>query len=286
MSIHPEGVLSRKRVASLGAWLVLSGMLLLPGRGAAQLITLTDGGSTATVDLSSSAGMNSWTVNGQNQLNQQWFWYRTDNGVAQPINTIGGLQYQTTGGNTLDAIYQNNQLSVDIIYTLTGGGVGSGNADITEQIMVINQSSSALNLNFYQYSNFNLLGVANDNVQIIGGPGNYNFVRQWNGSTAIQEAVTAPSALNAEAELNGQTLNELNTTPGLTLNDNLTAGPGNVTWALQWSSTLDADGGEFDLTKDKSLSIQVVPEPSAAVLAVLGGLCLTGWTVRRRHSAS
>ena len=92
MSIQQKGVLSRKCVASLGAWLVLSGMLLLPGQGIAQLVTLTDGGSTATVDLGSSAGMNSWTVNGQNQLNQQWFWYRANGGTAQPINTIGMVQ--------------------------------------------------------------------------------------------------------------------------------------------------------------------------------------------------
>src|SRR5689334_15981566 len=43
MSIYQEGVLSRKPVATLGAGLVLSGLLLLPGRGAAQLVTLNNG---------------------------------------------------------------------------------------------------------------------------------------------------------------------------------------------------------------------------------------------------
>ena len=283
MSIHPEGVPSRKRVASLGAGLVLSGMLLLPGQGIAQIVTLTDAGSTATVDLGSSAGMNSWTVNGQNQLNQQWFWYRTDGGIAQPINTIGGLLYTVTGNNTLDAFYQNNQLSVEVTYTLNGGGINSGNADMTEQITAINQSSTDLNLNFYQYSNFNLLGEGNDNVQIFGSSGAYNSIRQWNGSTAIQEAVAFPDALNAEAALNGQTLAELSGTPGLTLNENLSAGPGNVTWALQWSSTLAANGGEFDLTKDKSLSISFVPEPSTVAIIALGAGAL-GLARRRKLS--
>jgi hypothetical protein len=283
MSIHQENVLSRKRVASLGAWLVLSGMLLLPGQSIAQIVTLTDAGSTATIDLGSSAGMNSWTVNGQNQLNQQWFWYRTDGGIAQPINTIGGLQYQITGNNTLDAFYHNNQLNFEIIYTLIGGGINSGNANMTEQIMAINQSGSALDLNFYQYSNFNLLGVANDNVQIFGSPGDYNFVRQWNGSTAIQEAINSPSASAAAAALYNQTLNELNTTPGLNLNGPLAAGSGNVTWALQWSQTLAANGGEFDLTKDKSLSILVVPEPSTVTIIALGVGAL-GLALRRKLS--
>ena len=284
MNIHQERVSCRKCVASLGAWLVMSGLLLLPGQGIAQLVTLTDAGSMATIDLGSSAGMNSWTVNGQNQLNQQWFWYRTGGGIAQPINTIGLVTSQVTGGNVLDAIYANGQLSVEVTYTLKGGGINSGSADMTEQIMVINQSSSSLNLNFYQYSNFNLLGEGNDNVEIFNGSGGYNSIRQWNGSTAIQEAVAHPSAMYAEAALIGQTLGEFSSTPGLTLNNNLTAGPGNVTWALQWTADLAANGGEFDLTKDKSLSISVVPEPATTVLAVLGGLCLMRLTAKRRHS--
>jgi hypothetical protein len=127
------------------------------------------------------------------------------------------------------------------------------------------------------------MGESSDNVEIFGSPGAFNAIRQWNGSTAIQEAVASPDAINAEAAPIGQTLGEFSSTPGLTLNNNLTAGPGNVTWALQWSQTLDV-GGEFDLTKDKSLSISVVPEPGAASLAVLGGLCLAGWMAKRRRS--
>src|SRR5512143_3786577 len=60
----------------------------------AQVVTLTDRGSVAVVDLGSSAGMNQWTVTGlpsgmENQLHQQWFWYRINGGLAAPINAIG-----------------------------------------------------------------------------------------------------------------------------------------------------------------------------------------------------
>lgn len=147
--------------------------------------------------------------------------------------------------------------------------------------MAVNLSGSALNFNFYQYSAFNLLGAGNDTVQVFGGPGAYDGVRQANGSTAIQEAVIAPNALYAEAANIGQTLNELDTVAGLTLNDNTTAGPGIETWALQWDQELAADGGEFDLTKNKSLSIQVVPEPSTIALFALG-LSLAGLAMRRK----
>ena len=283
MSIHSEGVLSGKRVASLGAWLVLSGMLLLPGHGIAQLVTLTDAGSAATVDLGSSAGMNNWNVLGQNQLMQQWFWYRTDNGIAQPINTIGGLQYQVTGNNTLDAYYQNDQLSIEIVYKLTGGGVGSGNADVAENISIVNNTGSGLNFNFYQYSDFNLLGSgANDTVQIFGNPGSFNYAQQTSGGTGIGEVIVAPSANHGEAAYAGQTLAKLNGTANLTLNDNTDAGPGDVTWALQWGDTIGA-GQEYDISKDKSLRIEVIPEPSTLALIALGAGAL-GLARRRKLS--
>ena len=289
MSIHNEANSTHKRavVVFLGAWLAVSGVLFLPGRAFAQLETMNDGGSTATINLGSSAGMNSWTVNGQNQLNQQWFWYQTDGGIAQPINTIGTPTVTLTGLNEVTAVYQNSQISISIDYYLQGGGVGSGNADITESIMAVNQSHGSLNLNFYQYSNFRLLGgVGGDTVQIFGSPGAYNFVRQANGATAIQEAVTSPNAMYAEAATVNQTLNELGTVSGLTLNGNTTAGPGDVTWALQWNQELAANGDsgdEFDLTKDKSLSIQTVPEPSTMALIALGAGAL-GLALRRKKA--
>lgn len=288
MNIHQEEVLSRKRVASLGAWLVLFGMLLLPGNGIAQIITMNDGGSSATIDLGSSAGMDNWSVLGQNQLNQQWFWYQTGGGVAQPINTIGGLTYQTYSGNTgideVVATYQNSQLSIEIDYLLSGGGVGSGNADITETITARNLSgSNPLNLNLYEYSNFNLLQSGNNNITIFGAPvTGYNYVQQTSGSTAITEAITSPNANYAEAANYNQTLNELNTQSGLVLNDNATAGPGDVTWAFQWDQTIAA-GGQLDIFKDKSLSIATVPEPSTVAIIALGAGAL-GLVLRRKLS--
>ena len=191
-------------------------MLLFTCNGIAQIVTMNDGGSTATIDLGSSAGMNSWSVLGQNQLNQQWFWYRTDGGVANPINSIGGLTYTTSSGpdgiNVVDATYQNAQLSIEIQYILSGGGVGSGNADLTETIMAMNlNSSGSLDLNFYEYSNFNLLQSGNNSVTVFGAPGAYSYVTQTSGSTALTEAIISPSANYAETATFNQTLNELNT---------------------------------------------------------------------------
>ena len=285
MTIHQEGVISLKRITSLGAWLAMSVMLPLSGYATDSVVTMNDGGSTATIDLSSSAGMNNWSVLGQNQLNQQWFWYRTDNGVAAPIDSIGGLTYTTSTGsdgiNVVDATYQNAQLSIEIQYILSGGGVGSGNADLTETIMAVNKnSSSSLDLNFYEYSNFNLLQSGNNSVTVFGAPGAYSYVTQTSGSTALSEAIISPSANYAEAASFNTTLNELNTQAGLVLNGNASAGPGNVTWAFQWDQTIAA-GGQLDIFKDKSLSISMIPEPSTLAFIALG-TGLLGLAMRRK----
>jgi hypothetical protein len=283
MSIHQEGVLSIKRVTSLGAMLAVSGLLLLPGNGIAQVITLNDGGSSASIDLGSSAGMNNWSVLGQNQLNQQWFWYRTDGGVAHSIDSIGGLTYNLYGANDLVATYENAQLSIQIEYILGGGGVGSGDADLTETIMARNKNTiNPLNLNFYEYSNFNLLQSGLNSVTVFGSPGAYSYVTQTIGSTALTEAIVSPNANYAEAAGYSQTLNELNTTSGLVLNGNATAGPGNVTWAFQWAQNIAA-GGQLDIFKDKSLSISMIPEPSTVAFIALG-IGALGLALRRKSS--
>src|SRR5918912_1185451 len=68
----------------------------------AQIVTLNNNNSSATVDLASQAGMYNWLINGQNQLAQQWFWYRVGNDPTgqHSIDTIGGLTYSSTA-NTL-----------------------------------------------------------------------------------------------------------------------------------------------------------------------------------------
>lgn len=285
------------RQAALGMSLAALGALLLPNQAAAQNVVLQNGGSTATINLGNGTGalgMNDWEVyNGsvmQNQLQQQWFWYSINGGPIQSLSSIvsgGGTltvnQYGTQ--NTLDAVFKSSQLSIDITYQLTGGGVHSGGADMNEDIAIDNVSGTAFNIKFYQYSHFTLLDSPNNSVNIIqDGSAGYNYVTQSSGSTAIQEAIDAPDANYAEAAIMGQTLAELNggSIPPYDLNNNLSAGPGDVTWAFEWTDSV-AGGGEFDITKDKSLSIQVVPEPTTTALfgVSLGLFAL----VRRRRSS-
>ena len=86
----------------------------------------------------------------------------------------------------------------------------------------------------------------------------------------------------AEAAVVPQTLNELNTAAYLNL-DNTTSAYGDVSWAFQWNVTLAANGGELDLTKDKGLSVQLIPEPSTLALIALGMGAL-GLSLRRKSA--
>jgi hypothetical protein len=283
MYIHQGIVPSRKRVASLGAWLVVSGMLLLPGSGIAQIVTLNDGNTSASVNLRSQDGMNSWNVLGQNQLMQQWFWYRTDDGVAKSIDQLDVLTYDQYGQNNyLSATYTDAQLSITVRYLLLDHGMGS--ADMTENISIVNLSGTTItNFSLYEYSNFNLQQSGQNTVTLTGNlQDGYSDAYQANGSTAISETLVSPYATRAEANTTYTTRNKLNSQAGLDLDGTTYAGPGDVSWAFQWTADLAAGAG-LDIVKDKNLNIQMIPEPATAALAMLG-LCLAGWAVKRRHS--
>lgn len=247
-------------------------------------VVLTDLNSTAIMDLDSAAGMYYWSVDGQNQLNKQWFYYRIgSSGVAQPINMISPASYVTFNANEVTATYANAQLSLTINYILNGTLPGSGKADIIENISVHNNSGSALDLHFFQYSDFDLGGTpGGDSISISGsaGPG-FDYVLQTKGATlSIGEAVVQPLANGAETDDAFNTLTRLTGISGYNLNNNLSSGPGNVTWALQWDANI-ATGGDLYVFKDKKLQIEMIPEPSTLALLALGlGAC--GLAKRRR----
>ena len=271
-------IMTGSGVATLSAALITAAFVFLPGKSMAQNYSLSDGGSTATLNLGAGTGnlgMNSWTVlNGQNQLNQQWFWYSVNGGAPQPINTIGGLTTTPNGANDVTVTYQNSLLSVNVDYTLNGNGAGSGSADIMEYIWIDNVSSDPLNISFFQYSNFNLLQNNNNTVSINGSPGAYTGAFQSTGTpggTGIAEVILTPNASHGETALVPTTLNELNNPANLNFNlsDNTSPVTGNVSWAFQWDATLNP-GDEEDISKDKGLKVMVVPEPTSMALIALG----------------
>jgi len=239
---------------------------------------LTDNGSTARIDADSGAGMYDWVVGNEDQLEKQWFYYRTPNSgaYAQPINAISSSVLNFQSGNKLITTYANSDFSLTISYTLTGGTLGAGSADILESIVVQNTSGSVLPFTLFQYSNFDLLGTpGDDTVSFLS----WDSVKQNEGLFGIQEGIIQPTATYREAALTGAggTLDNLLNVANYNLN-NVATNSGDVTWAFQWDYNIEA-GQALEVYKDKTLIAPAIPEPTSAPLMVLAAAALA---LRRR----
>jgi len=249
----------------------------------AQLVTLVDQNSSATVNLSpvagNSGGMTNWVVDGQNELAQQWFWFRIgSSGPEQPINGISAPVFSTPNLRTLYTTYNNGAYGVTINYLLTGSAPGQGKSDVSESISITNATASPLSFHFFQYSDFDLGGAGGDTVHLgTNLRGLYNEASQTDGITQLTETVVTPGANRGEAGFFNSTLTKLSDGNTDDLNNNVgPLGPGDVTWAFQWDLTV-APFSSTGISKDKFLQ---VPEPSVVGLFAFG---LLGWALRRRN---
>jgi hypothetical protein len=256
--------------------LLFLAIFVSPARG--QIYGVTNGNSYALINSTSQAGMFNWTVDGVNQLYQQWFWYRIGNkGGENSIDALGAPTVTSAGPGMLSTVYANSKLSVKVDYALHGGSAGSGAADMAEIITLRNISTATLNLHFLQYSDFDLLGnPANDHVQLSGQAGNYTGALQWDGDLnngQFSANITVTGAAHAEATFWSVLLNELTDSKPTTLADTVgvVGSGGDVDCAFQWDWSI-AGGGSVTLDVDKNLTlpVNIVPEPSAAALLSLG----------------
>jgi PEP-CTERM motif len=238
--------------------------------------TLTDKNSSATIDPGSQSGMFNWTVNNINQLAQQWFWYRVGStGPESSINTLPMLSATAsdTNGNGLnDTLFlsygSTSGLEINVTYSLQG--TLAAGSSIGETINITNNSTSTLDLHFFQYSHFTLGNVAGAETETLLNP---NTVRVVGTGNLFSETVVTRAPDHYELALNPTTINKLNDANPTTLSDGpTTAGPGDATWAFQWDQTLNP-GDTLTISKDKTL--QLVPEPGTLTLVsvgLLGGL--------------
>lgn len=264
--------------------LALASALYLPWPLHATVTTLTDNNSVASIDPTSQAGLFNWAVQGQNQMYQQWFWYRLGTGNQHSIDTISAPSIVTSGTRQLSATYAANNFTLSIDYLLTGGSVvapgQNANSAISETVRIQNTSASALDFHFFNYTDFDLGGAGgSDTVQLGRNPlGLFNDAYQQNTLAGSAETVTTPGANRGEADFWNNTLTRLNTIANYNLNNTTgPVGPGDVAWAFQWDLNI-APGGSAIISQDNYLSV-MVPEPSILALLALGGLtCL----LRRR----
>lgn len=241
-------------------------------------VTLQDLNSSTTIDPSLQSGMSNWTVNGVNQLAQQWFWFRTGStGPESSIETLPLLSSIVSnanfnpGNDTLALRYGGtNTFFIDVTYSLQG--TQASGSSIAETIKITNNSGSPLDFHFFQYSNFDLGGTSGGDSEVRLNP---NTVRVVGDGMLFSETVASPAPSHYELALNPFTINRLNDANPTTLQDgSTTAGPGDVAWGFEWDKALAA--GET-LTISKGKSLQVVPEPGTLTLVsigLVGGFCL------------
>ncbi len=271
----------KKFAFTFGLTLVL-GVLLNSNSATAVIIPLIDGNSSLEVDPDPGGlGAVNWTVDGVDQLERQWFWYRVGSRAGEaPINSLNlvGTNIFSTNfepnDNGLFMLYEDpvNNFTIDVLYVLAGGSAGSGVSDIAEQIRIVNTSETeSLPFHFFQYSNFDLNDTPlNDTVEA----NNANSVSQFDPNLIVSETVVAPRPTHSQVALFPTIVDSLNDGAPTTLND--FGGPisGDVTWAYQWDFVL-APGQSYIISKDKH--IQMVPEPSAMAILGTGLLGLYGF---------
>jgi hypothetical protein len=246
----------------------------------AAVLTLTDQNSVVNMDDTSSAGVFQWSVDGVNQLFQQWFWYRIGaTGGELPINSLGAPTGGTTSANSATFSYLGTSgLAATLSYNLTGGAPGSGASDLGESIRLVNTSGQSMDLHFFQYSDFDLNGTTSgDVVQFINSFTVDQYKITGGTKETLQETVATPAANHFEGNFFAATLNSLNDGNPTTLSDSPAVGtplgPGDMTWAYEWDRTL-APGGQLIINKDKGISVEPVPEPTSCILSVFAGICL------------
>jgi len=258
-----------KGIASSAVCLVAAVTLLQTSQSTvlAAVNTIADGNSSISFDPTSASGINNWSVSGCNQLNQESFYYRLGgSGPALGISTSGAPTVSQPA-NSLTTTYANSGVSIQIVYTLTGGSAGSFNSSLGVQFSIGNTSGSTLS--FYNYGDFNLGGSANTVTMGKNIPGQFNEAHVAGANGASSETTFSRGATAGEAALFNSTLTKL--AAGTALSGAASAGPGEATWALQW------DFGTGTSTTFSSVTdLQSVPDAPSQVVTwmALGALLL------------
>ncbi len=252
-------------------------LVALPAvRSEAQTVTVPSPNGLITLQATLSgagSGLSDWQFNGASQLNQQWFYYSLGSGAVNSIDQIASPSAINNHGGPapfLSATYANSNISVTAKFQI------NNLPTLSDTLTIQNSSTTTQTFHFYQFSDFDLGGVAgSQNVQFSanGGQANYQVNQTGLGGVSLQGLLVGASAPLGSAQAGlSTTFGLANGNPAPTL-DNVTlfAGPGDAVYAYEWDQTL-APGASFQVTELQTLS--VVPEPSCVALMGCGMLAL------------
>ncbi len=244
--------------------------LMAQAQGA--IYTLTAGNSAAQFNSNGDTAF-VWSVDGNNQLYDEQFFYRV--GDTGPEHSFGSLilsGYVQPTADTLTATYGSllGGFVATVSYNLDGGA--PGNSALYEDVS-ITAGINPVSFHLFEYTDLDLNGTMNDDrVSIVRMPPAAALAIQ-NDATGPEysESIGVLAPNHVEAALFDSTLLKLNDGVATTLNDVLTAGPGDVTWAFQWDMTI----APFQtVTIQKAKLLAPIPEPMTMVglLMAIGGI--------------
>jgi hypothetical protein len=251
-----------------------------------QADTVANQNSVYTFDFTGGGGLTGWAVDGQNQVDNQWFYYRIgSSGGEHPINFLSAptVTLSSSGSFTnLTVSYSDAALSVSVGYTLGGNNAGSGKSGFSELISVSNTSGASMDLHFFDYSHYNIAeDTGNQTMRIGTAAGKPNAIFQTNNvANYLTETLSSltPGTREAQIALGGVLLGSLNDgAPTTLVNTFGPLGPADLESAFEFDWTIAAGGTASISTTGPNI---VVPEPSALALIISG---LGIWGLRRKR---
>lgn len=276
------------------ATILLAGSAIRVG---AQSYTISAGDASIQINLSGAdAGISDWTLNNnEDDLNQQWYYYSVNGGPVYSIDNIGLLSSteSTSGGQTtVGAIYENSSIEVQVNSTLSPGN--GGQSVLSSDITLTDLTGTQNTYNFYQYSDFDI-GGGLGNQTVRSTPPASGIPRITQTSSTGESLVATFGAVSAGT---GDTIKVQTGTfdgtdgsdqfglydgnnPAPNLNNNLSAGPGNVDFAYQ---IYNASLGPNTTSGLSFTELETVPEPSTISLIFSG--MLASWLYYGRKLAS
>ena len=264
--------LSRCRSVILGAATAAVTLLGVSAARPARAanILLSSGNSTVTIDPTSTAGVEDWTINGQNQLNQQWFWIRTGNENGQSsLNSLGTPSVTPISSSMTELIYGSTTgLQITVTYALDGGQSSSKTSDLNDSVMIDNYSGKSEKVEFFEYANFNLDDLTTGQTAMISGSNTATVT----GNGYQSQTVVSPTPSDYEANTYLNLLDNISSgSTSYTLSKVSTAPAGDPEWGFEWILTLPKNGSDV-ITGDSLIqgTAFVVPEPVSSSISLLG----------------